>query len=239
MTAAIVMAGGRSERMRARGDTRHKALRLVAGRRLIDWNLQALKYFGFREIFAAVNAQEHELIQYLRSIGDVALLTESAPLGTIGAARGLPRHVTDAVVVNADNLTNLDLGALARFHIAEEAALTIATHQEIFHMPWGKVTAEGDRVVRYEEKPRMPVRVSSGTYVLSQRAIDTIEAGQRLDLPDLVTALLAASAPVRAWAHSAEWIDVNDEGALAQAEDLVHASLERWPWSALVWGPGA
>jgi NDP-sugar pyrophosphorylase family protein len=239
MTTALIMAGGRSERMRARGDTRHKALRVVAGRRLFDWNLQALRYFGFREIYVAVNAQEHDLIQYLRSFSDLHLLIETAPLGTIGAARGLPERVTDAIVVNADNLTNLDLAALAQFHVAEDAALTIATHEEAFQIPWGKVVAEGDRVVRYEEKPRVLVRVSSGTYVLNRRAIDTIEPDQRLDLPDLVSALLAASAPVRAWAHSAEWIDVNDETALARAEDVVHASGTRWPWSELVARPGA
>lgn len=239
MTAALIMAGGRSERMRARGDTRHKALRLAAGRRLIDWNLQALRYFGFREIYVAVNAQEHDLIQYLRPFTDLHLLVETTPLGTIGAARGLPAHVTDAVVVNADNLTNLDLAALARFHVAQDAAMTIATHEEAFQMPWGKVVAEGDRVVRYEEKPRMPVCVSSGTYVLNRRAVDMIEEGRRLDVPELVTALLAASAPVRAWAHSAEWIDVNDETALARAEAVVHASGTRWPWSERPAGPGA
>ena len=225
--------------MRARGDTRHKALRVVAGRRLIDWNLQALRYFGFREIYVAVNAREHDLMQYLRPFGDVQLLVETAPLGTIGAARGLPAHVTDALVVNADNLTNLDLGALARFHVAQDAALTIAIHEEAFQIPWGKVTVDGDRLVRYEEKPRMPVHVSSGTYVLGRRAIGMIEAGQRLDLPDLVTALLAASTPVRTWAHAAEWIDVNDETALTRAEDLLQASGTRWPWSAWAASPGA
>src|SRR5688500_9545039 len=123
MTAALIMAGGRSERMRARGDTRHKALRIVAGRRLIDWNLQALRYFGFQEIYVAVNAQEHDLIQYLRPSSDLQVLVETAPLGTIGAARLLPARVRDTVVVNADNLTNLDLAALARFHIVQEAAM--------------------------------------------------------------------------------------------------------------------
>ena len=239
MTAALIMAGGRSERMRARGDTRHKALRLAAGRRLIDWNLQALRYFGFREIYVAVNAQEHDLIQYLRPFSQLHLLVETAPLGTIGAARDLPAHVTDVIVVNADNLTNLDLAALARFHVAQDTAMTIATHEEVFQIPWGKVTAEGDRVARYEEKPRMLVRVSSGTYVLNRRAIDMIEVGRRLDVPELVAALLAASTPVRAWAHSAQWIDVNDETALARAEDIVHASGTRWPWSELLVGPGA
>jgi len=233
MTAALVMAGGRSERMRAHGDARHKALRPVAGRRLIDWNLQALRYFGFADLYVAVNAQEHELIDYLRRC-QLRLLLEQAPLGTIGAARRLPSSVTDVLVVNADNLTDLNLAALARFHVAHDAAMTIASHEEAFSIPWGSVKVDGDRVVAYDEKPRVPVRVSSGVYVLNQRAIEMIKPKRRLDVPELVATLLASGASVRTWAHSAQWIDVNDETSLTRAECVVRESGTCWPGSELL-----
>ena len=234
MTDALVMAEGRSERMRAHGNPRHKALRLVAGRRLLDWNVQALRYFGFQDIHVAVNAREQELIDYLRRRSDLHLLVERAPLGTIGAARCLPAWVSDALVVNADNLTDLDLAALARFHVAHNAAMTIATHEEAVPIQWGRLRVDGDRVVAYEEKPRVPVRVSSGTYVLNRRAIELIEGDQRVDVPELVTTLLASRQPVRAWAHSARWIDVNDETALTRAECVIQESGPRWPGSSLL-----
>ena len=229
MMVALVMAGGRSERMRTRGNARHKVLREVAGGCLIDWNVQALRSFGFEEVYVAVHAQEPELIAYVRRDGSLHVFVEPAPLGTIGAARCLPVPVTDVLVVNGDNLTDLNLRALASFHLAHGAAMTIATHEEAFPVPWGFVRTDGDRVVAYEEKPQISVRISSGTYVLSRRAMEAIEAERRLDVPELVATLLASGHTVRSFAHSAQWIDVNDEMALARADEIVRASGTRWP----------
>jgi NDP-sugar pyrophosphorylase family protein len=131
------------------------------------------------------------------------------------------------------------LGALSRFHVAEDAAMTIATHEEVVQIPFGRVTVDGNRLVQYEEKPRARVRVSSGIYALSRRAIDMIEPDRRLDVPALVGMLLAASAPVRAWAHCADWIDVNDDVALARAEDVVRTTATRWPWSGVAAAQGS
>jgi NDP-sugar pyrophosphorylase family protein len=96
------------------------------------------------------------------------------------------------------------------------------------------VDVEGDRVVAYQEKPRIPLRVSSGTYVLNRRAIDLIEPDRRLDVPDLVVTLLGAGERVRAWTHSAQWIDVNDEDALMRAEDIVRERGVDWPGAQLL-----
>ena len=234
MTAALVMAGGRSERMRATGDSRHKALRCVAGRPLISWNLQALRHFGFSEIYLAVNSGEHELIDYAQHCEGLYLLVETSPLGTIGAVRQLPQSLNDTVVVNSDNLTDINLTELAEFHLSEAAAMTIATHEEPFQIPFGRLNFEGTRVLGYEEKPRIRVPISSGTYVIGRRAIQLIDLGERVDIPQLVSRLLAVEQPVRAWAHSARWIDVNDETALRRAECLVAEAGSQWPGQSLL-----
>lgn len=233
MTAALVMAGGRSERMRAAGNPRHKALRCVAGRPLINWNLQALRHFGFSEIYLAVNSGEQELIEYARHCEGVHLLVEASPLGTIGAVRQLPLAVHDTVVVNSDNLTDINLAELANFHVAETAAMTIATHQEPFQIPFGRLNFEETNVLGYEEKPLITIPISSGTYVIGRRAIQLIDPDERVDIPQLVSRLLAGEQPVRAWAHSARWVDVNHERALEIAEHLISEAGSQWPGHSL------
>jgi NDP-sugar pyrophosphorylase family protein len=99
--------------------------------------------------------------------------------------------------------------------------MTIATHEEPIQIPFGRLEINGERVVAYEEKPHVPVRISSGVYALNQRAIEMIEPDQRVDVPDLVTKLLAHGESVAAWAHSAQWVDVNNERARARAEYLM------------------
>jgi NDP-sugar pyrophosphorylase family protein len=227
--AGIIMAGGRSERMRAGGSPEHKGLRTVRGAPLIEWNVRALLRFGFRRLFVAVNAGERAFAEWLGTRGlalcresssDLELLVEHEPLGTIGAVSLLPPDVQDVVVVNVDNLTTLDLRELLRTHLEKEAAATIATHTHPFRMPFGMLEVQGQRVTAYREKPELPVVISSGTYVLHRRAMACVPPRRRTDVPGLIGALLEKGEVVAAHPHSDLWIDINDEAALAQADDL-------------------
>ena len=236
--AALIMAGGRSERMRAGGSSRHKGLRTVLGVPLIECNLRALLWFGFKQLYVAVSAQERALAAWIDAHGrplaksqfaTLEALVETEQLGTIGAVASLPPWIDDVLIVNVDNLTSLDLGQLARYHREREAAATIATHDQPFPIPFGMLDLAGQRVVAYREKPKLSVPVSSGTYVFNRRAIDRVPAGRRFDVPALIDALLQADDTVAAYPHREPWIDVNDEAALIHAERLLVENADRWP----------
>src|SRR5207249_1887943 len=110
---------------------------------------------------------------------------------TIGAAREAIAGAETLLVVNVDNLTSLSLGDFVAFHLEQDAALTIAAHEEHFQIPFGELNLSGHRVRGYMEKPVKPVWISSGTYVLSSAACEFIPQGQRTDVPQLVAVLLA------------------------------------------------
>jgi mannose-1-phosphate guanylyltransferase/phosphomannomutase len=224
--AALIMAGGRSERMRAGGCETHKALRTIDGTPLLLRNLSTLFSFGFRDVWIAVNQYEEQLLRYIEDLGAFAadqhatlkILREEKPLGTIGAARlvaGLAKHL---LVVNVDNVTDLDLRALFEFHLKNEAVLTVASHQEPFRIPFGQLGVSGAQVTAYMEKPLLTLTVSSGAYVLSRRAMVAISPNERVQAPDLINALLNANERVCCFHHQAWWIDINDEDSLARAE---------------------
>jgi len=236
--AALMMAGGRSERMRASGSRHHKGLRTVLGVTLIECNLRALLWFGFKQLYVAINAQEWALAAWIEGHGrplaesqsaTLDVLVETERLGTIGAVASLPRAIDDALIVNVDNLTSLDLGQLARYHRECKAAATIATHDQPFPIPFGMLELAGQRVLAYREKPKLSVSISSGTYVLNRRAIDRVPAGQRFDVPALIDALLQADDTVAAYPHSEPWMDVNDEAALSHARRMFSENVRRWP----------
>jgi NDP-mannose synthase len=235
---ALMMAGGRSERMRACGSRKHKALRTVLGVVLIERNIQTLLLFGFRQLFIAVNAAESELIEWINEKAPVLtkslparihLLLEAQPLGTIGAAALLPEDTENVLVVNVDNLTSLDLNALANFHLECGATFTVATHEEPFRIPFGRLETRGQLVTQYCEKPEILVPISSGTYVLHRRAIERISPAIRTDVPQLVNGLIQEEEHVACFRHHAHWIDINDEASLARAEALLKANEKAWP----------
>ena len=57
MNVALIMAGGRSERMRATLGCQHKALVRVLGVCMLERNICKLLSFGFREIVVAISSR--------------------------------------------------------------------------------------------------------------------------------------------------------------------------------------
>ena len=101
--AALIMAGGRSERMRAGGTRQHKGLRTVLGVPLIERNLRALLCFGFERLFVAINAQEQELGDWIAGRGRALAETERATLETLVEAirRTLHERMAERVIETA------------------------------------------------------------------------------------------------------------------------------------------
>lgn len=238
-STALLMAGGRSVRMRAGGSPQHKGLRTALGLPLIEHNLLALLWFGFQGLYVAISSHEKELAAWVQERGrklveasgaHISILFEDQGLGTIGAAASLPREVRDVVVVNVDNLTSLDLRRFAQFHQKSGVSATIATHDQTFRLPFGRVDIERQRITRYLEKPELLISISSGIYALSRSAMDMIPIGSHLDLPRLIERLLGANHEVASYQHHEPWIDINDEQALSLAEALI-SSRGDWPGS--------
>jgi NDP-sugar pyrophosphorylase family protein len=236
VTAALIMAGGRGERLRASGAFTPKPLMPVRGVPLLEHNLLRLLSSGFRDIVVAVPAHTPEIGQYARTRGQMVADTfgchlrvyeEISPLGNIGAAAELETGDSDLLVVYADNLTALDLNELIRHHRRTRAALTSAVHREPFRLPYGEVQVQDEMIVAYLEKPERRILVSSGVFVLAPGAIARLPRGQRIEVAGLVIRLLAEGAVVAAFRHDAPWIDINDTAAVARAEQLLadHAEV--------------
>jgi NDP-mannose synthase len=235
MTTALIMAGGRSSRMRASLGRQHKALVKVLGVSMLERNILTLLSHNIREIFLAVGAAERSVLAFARGRGqkvaraggaELKIYIEKLPLGTIGAARAIRTASDDLLVVNVDNLTSLDLSAFLEHHRATKAVLTVATHIEPFQVPFGQVSINDGEIVDYREKPILPVLLCSGTYVLSRTARLSIPSGRPFGAPELVHILLRAKQKVSAFSHSSPWIDVNDSSSVEKAEDLIMGNFE-------------
>jgi NDP-sugar pyrophosphorylase family protein len=115
-------------------------------------------------------------------------------------------------VVNADNVTSLDLAGIVAAHRATAAAMTLAVHDEPFLMPFGEITVDGDRVTDYVEKPTYRICISSAVTVLGPPAVALVEPGEDVGLPVLARRVLDAGMVLSAHHHEADWADVNDLG---------------------------
>jgi NDP-sugar pyrophosphorylase family protein len=238
---ALVMAGGKGERMAASGIGTAKPLVQVAGTTLLEHNVRLLLHWGLRQISVSLSATDGPVAGHCRTRlmplaaragGSLELLVEAAPMGNIGGAGLLAGRGADVVVVFADNLTVLDLRRLLAHHRAEGADLTLACHEHGFRIPYGRVETDGARVVGYSEKPLVPVTVASAVSVLGPRALDVLGSwpgGGPVGLVDLTRSLVDVGRRVTAYHHDADWVDVNDAAAVAEATALVERHPRLFP----------
>ena len=152
----LIMAGGRSKRMRATGSNLHKALVHVSGMPMIERNMRYLAQWGFRDFTIAVSANEPQLLAYLQNDGlelatslsaTFRVIVEQEPLGNIGVVRDIA-FTESLLVVYVDNLTTLPLGPLTEKHRAAAADLTIAAHLEPVRLDYGELVVEGEMTNR-------------------------------------------------------------------------------------------
>ena len=233
----VIMAGGRSERMRATHGPAHKALVEVAGLPLIEHNLLALFAVGVTDVVVVHSNCEPEIEAYLHERGaalasrlDARLQTfvEHEPLGNIGVVGALNDGESDALVIYVDNLTSISATELLTRHRQAAAALTIATHLWPLQNPFGELEIEAGFVRAYREKPVRRVRISSGTCVVSPEAAAFVPPNRPFGAADLFAAVLAAGLPIAAYEHDELWIDVNDARTLEQAEHLIRSNRTRF-----------
>ena len=221
---AIILAGGKAERLGPAADGRPKPLVELGGRPLASYQVASLAQAGVDRVLVSCAAGQGSLFQ--EELGDlgpeIVPVEEPEPLGRGGGLRLAAEQLQgdEAFALNGDELVDLDFSELlARQHEIPVAA-TIAVAP--LESPFGVVElGEGDLVTRFEEAPRLPHWVSCGIYVLGREAIGRLpERGdhERTTFPEL-----AAEGKLAAFRHEGLWLTVNTPKDLRRAEEAIAA----------------
>lgn len=209
----VLMAGGLGTRLRPLTETIPKPMVPVGGRPILETSIIQFAGQGYRELFISVNYKAEMIESYFgdgeRYNVDINYIHEPARLGTAGALSLLPRRPDSPVIVmNADILTTLWFPTMVEAHERSGALATVALSERTYTVPFGVVSVEGDKVAGIEEKPSQNLRINSGIYVLSPEAFDWLKPNEYLDMPTLLSQMLAAGAPVGAWQIEGYWTDI-------------------------------
>ena len=234
---AIILAGGKAERLGAAAEGRPKALVGVAGRPLAAFQVAQLARAGVERVLVSCAAGQEGLFESeLAGLGpEVVAVPEPEPLGRGGGLRlaaSARREEGDVYALNGDELLDADLAALLERHRATGVAATLTvTHPR---SPFGVVElGEDDRVTGFEEAGRLPHWVSCGVYVLGDEALSALpERGdhETMTFPDL-----AARGRLGAFRHEGVWLTVNTPKELRAADEHLR---ERPDWLDSHAGPG-
>lgn len=217
----VIMAGGEGQRLRPLTEQTPKPMLPVGERPLLETVLDQVRQAGFSKVLLAVNYQ-HDVIEDHFGDGtefgmEIGYVREEERLGSAGALT-LAREELDRpfIVLNADLLTNVNLGALLRFHTQQQNALTVGVRQCVVEVPYGVVELEGLDVTGLREKPSFRFFVNAGIYAVSPEAVALMPKEiQEFNMTDLIDATLAAGRRVGSFPIREYWLDI---GQLADYE---------------------
>jgi NDP-sugar pyrophosphorylase family protein len=222
---AIILAGGKAERLGAAAAGKPKPLVPVAGRPLAAYQVEALAAAGVDRVLVSCSAGQGELFRVeLDGLGsEIVPVEEPEPLGRGGGLRmaaGHRREEGDVLALNGDELLDLDFAALITRHESAGVDATIVVAP--LESPFGVVElGENDLVSGFEEAPVLPHWVSCGVYVLGATALERLpERGdhERTTFPEL-----AGRGRLAAYRHEGLWLTVNTPKDLRRAEEWLAA----------------
>jgi mannose-1-phosphate guanylyltransferase len=224
---AFLLAAGVGTRLRPITDTTPKCLVEIGGRPLLEIWLDALAKAGVQEVLVNTHhlADQVEAHVARRSTPPAVRLSHEPVLlgsaGTLLANRDFVADDDPFLVINADNLTDFDLGVLIDAHRGGTMIATLS----VFHAPrpseCGIVEVSTDgRVVGFVEKPAHPRSdlANAGMYVFDPKVLDEIPESLPRDIGfDLLPRLVGRARAVAL--DNSYFLDIGTSAALQRARD--------------------
>jgi NDP-sugar pyrophosphorylase family protein len=219
---ALVLAGGKAERLGDAAQGFPKPLVPVAGRPLLAHMVLRLAAAGVdRVIVACAAGQEDIFADLLAGLGpEIVPVGEPEPLGRGGGLRhaaAARREEGPVLALNGDEILDCDLEALLALHERAEAAATIVVAPLVSQ--FGIVDIDRDHVIAFREAPRLPHWVNAGLYVLDDEALERLP--ERGDHEQTTFPELAAEGRLAAFRHEGLWLTVNTPKDLRRAEEAL------------------
>lgn len=210
---AVIMAGGRGQRLKPLTDSIPKPLLKVGNKAIMEHNLDRLALFGIDDFWVSVKYLGEKIEDYF---GDgkeknikIEYVWENEPLGTIGAVSQIKNFEHDYVLVtNSDLLTNIDYEQFFLEFINQDADLAVLTIPYQVNIPYAVLETNSGTVKSFKEKPTYTYYSNGGVYLIKKEMLKFIPENAFFDAPDLMQVLIDKNLKVISFPFSGYWLDV-------------------------------
>lgn len=223
---AVLMAGGKGERLRPLTEKTPKPLLPVGDKAIIDHNIDRLINYGVKHISVTVNYLKEQIEDHFRDPrGDVQIQTVREPkfLGTIGSIKFVKHFYNDTILVmNSDVFTNLNFEDFYLHFKEHDAEMSVCAIPYSVQIPYGIFKIEDRRnITGLVEKPTYDYYANAGIYLIKKSALDFIPDDTMFHSTDLIEALIAAGKRVIRFPLNGTWIDIGNPQEYKRANELV------------------
>lgn len=222
---AVLMAGGKGERLRPLTEKTPKPLLPVGDKAIIDHNVDRLISYGVSHISVTVNYLKEQIEEHYtepRNGVNIQTVREPKYLGTIGSIRFVPKIYNDTVLLmNSDIFTNIDYEDFYLHFQQHDAEMSVAAIPYNVSIPYGILDLDGRKIQGLLEKPKYTYYANAGIYLIKRSALDEIPEDTFFNATDLVEKLIGEGKRVIRYPLNGTWIDIGNPQEYQKANDLV------------------
>jgi len=210
---AVIMAGGRGEKLRPLTDKIPKPMLKVGDKPIIEHNIDNLMRHGIDNYYITVNYLAEQIIDYF---GDgnkkginISYVRETKSLGTIGSVSLINEFKNDTVLVmNSDLFTNINFEDFYLDFINKKADLAVASIPYNVSIPYAVLKLQDDIISSFEEKPTYTYYANAGIYLMKKTVLEIIPKNDSFNATDLIKVLIDKGHKVIKYPIVGFWVDI-------------------------------
>lgn len=222
---AVLMAGGKGERLRPLTENTPKPLLKVGDKAIIDYNIDNIISYGIEHINVTVNYLKEQLTEHFsqeRKGVKIQCVCEPDYLGTIGSVKFVDTFYNDYILLmNSDLFTNINLEDFYLHCRQNQADMSIASIPYSIPVPYGIFELEERRVVEVKEKPTYHYYANAGIYLIKKQLLGLIPDGKFYNATDFIGELVKNGYKVVSFPLVGYWIDIGKHEDYKKAEEFV------------------
>lgn len=222
---AVIMAGGKGERMRPMTLTTPKPLLKVGDKCIIDYNIDSLISYGVENISVTVNYLGEQLEEHYkekRKNIKVKCIREPEFLGTMGSVKYVDSFTNDTVLVmNSDLFTNIDFEDFYLHFLQNDADMSVAAVPYSVNIPYGIFELSDREILGVKEKPTYNYYANAGIYLIKKNLLDLIPDNIFYNATDFMEMLISTNRKVIRYPLTGYWIDIGKPEDYQKALELV------------------
>ena len=221
---AVIMAGGKGERLRPLTEKTPKPLLKVGEKCIIDYNIDNLLTHGIEHIYVTVNYLGEQLEKHFEQERDgikIRCIKEPCFLGTIGSVKFIPSFCNDTVLImNSDLFTNINLEDFYLHFQKNNADMAVAAIPYSISVPYGIFKLEEREIKGVLEKPTYNYYANSGIYLIKRKLLEMIPENTFYNATDFMEKLIAGGFRVIRFPLVGYWIDIGKPEDYRKAQDF-------------------
>jgi dTDP-glucose pyrophosphorylase len=222
---AVIMAGGRGERLRPLTDTLPKPMLKLGDKPIIEHSIDRLISYGIENIYISVNYLKEKIIDYF---GDgtekginIRYIEEQKPLGTAGGLSLVNSFDNDILLTNADLFTNIDYEDFFLAYLKNNADMAIASIPYTINIPYAILEETEGAITNFKEKPSNTHYANAGIYLIKKELVKQVPTNEFFNSTDLMQQAIDANKKVIHNPLIGYWIDIGKHEDLKRAQEIV------------------